>query len=387
MKKNLFLALCLIAFQFSVFSSQLMAETVPATDSRVTFVGRTAVEGTTVSFDWTATYFRVAFAGKSLTMKASDLKVGAADEAAAAKLHNYYAVWIDSPTSAEPHRIVEVKEGENIIELVDPNYLKKSRRSVHEVIVQKRTEGEQGRTTVYEFTTDGQFFQAEPLRERQLEFIGDSYTCGYGIDAPTKEEKFSPETENASRSYAAIVSRYFGADYIAVAHSGMGMVRNYNSKFPKWNMPERYCQTFDMDSTQATRWNAADHAFKPAMSIIYLGANDFSVSMQPKYESFRDNYYRMIKQMKANYGEDHPVLCVATKTHEFLGEYVREMAKNCGMKNVHYLVYCPAQHNHTNEDLGADVHPNYNGQKKKAYSIIPYIATITGWGLQDAVVE
>ncbi len=384
MKKNLFLALCLIALS----PLCLKAETIPATDSRVTFVGRTAVDGTAVSFDWTATYFRIAFSGQSLTMKASDLKFGAADEEAAAKLHNYYAVWIDSPTSAEPHRIIEVKPGEQVIELVDPMYLKKSRRSVHDVVVQKRTEGEQGRTTIYEFTADkGQFFPATPLKERQLEFIGDSYTCGYGIDAPTKEEKFSPETENASRSYAAIVSRYFDADYIAVAHSGMGMVRNYNSKFAKWHMPERYLQTFDMDSTQATRWNAADHAFKPAMSIIYLGANDFSVSMQPKYESFRDNYYRIIKQMKANYGEDHPVLCVATKAHEFLGEYVREMAKNCGMKNVQYLVYCPAQHNHTNEDLGADVHPNYNGQKKKAYSIIPYIATMTGWGLQEAVVE
>ena len=365
----------------------LKAETIPATDSRVTFVGRTAVDGTSVSFDWTATYFRVAFSGKSLTMKASDLKVGAADEAAAAKLHNYYAVWIDSPTNVEPHRIVEVKPGENIIELVDPAYLKKSRRSVHEVVVQKRTEGEQGRTTVYEFSTDGQFMQAEPLRPRQLEFIGDSYTCGYGIDAPTKEEKFSPETENASRSYAAIVSRYFGADYIAVAHSGMGIARNYNSKFPKWHMPDRYLQTFDMDSTQATRWNAAAYAFKPAMTVVYLGPNDFSVSMQPKYESYRDNYYRLIKSIKANYGEEHPVLCVAAKSHEYLGEYVREMAKNCGMKNVNYLVYCPAQHNHTNEDLGADVHPNYNGQKKKAYSIIPYIATITGWGLQDAIVE
>jgi hypothetical protein len=280
-----------------------------------------------------------------------------------------------------------VKEGENVIELVDPNYLKKSRRSVHEVIVQKRTEGEQGRTTIYEFTTDGQFFQATPLRERQLEFIGDSYTCGYGIDAPTKEEKFSPETENASRSYAAIVSRYFGADYIAVAHSGMGIARNYNSKFPKWHMPDRYLQTFDMDSTQATRWNAAAYAFKPAMTVIYLGPNDFSVSLQPKYENYRDNYYRLIKSIKANYGEEHPVLCVAAKSYEYLGEYVRELAKNSGMKNVNYLVYCPAQHNHTNEDLGADVHPNYNGQKKKAYSIIPYIATITGWGLQDAVVE
>ena len=380
MKKNLFLALCLIALS----PLCLKAETIPATDNRIVFVGRTAVEGTQVSFDWTATYFRIAFSGQSLTMRASDLKVGAADEAAAAKLHNYYAVWIDSPTSATPHRIIEVTSKDSVIELVDPAYLKKSRRSVHEVIVQKRTEGEQGRTTIYEFTADkGQFFPATQLKERQLEFIGDSYTCGYGIDAPTKEEKFSPETENASRSYAAIVSRYFDADYIAVAHSGMGMARNYNSKFAKWHMPERYLQTFDMDSTQATRWNAADHAFKPAMSIIYLGANDFSVSMQPKYETFRDNYYRIIKQMKANYGEDHPVLCVATKAHEFLGEYVREMAKNCGMKNVHYLVYCPAQHNHTNEDLGADVHPNYNGQKKKAYSIIPYIATMTGWGLQE----
>ena len=381
MKKSFILA------AMSLLSLGLSAETIPATDSRVTFVGRTAVEGTSVSFDWTATYFRVAFSGKSLTMKASDLKVGAADEAAAAKLHNYYAVWIDSPTNVEPHRIVEVKPGENIIELVDPAYLKKSRRSVHEVVVQKRTEGEQGRTTIYEFATDGQFMQAEPLRTRQLEFIGDSYTCGYGIDAPTKEEKFSPETENASRSYAAIVSRYFGADYIAVAHSGMGIARNYNSKFPKWHMPDRYLQTFDMDSTQATRWNAAAYAFKPAMTVIYLGPNDFSVSLQPKYENYRDNYYRLIKSIKANYGEEHPVLCVAAKSYEYLGEYVRELAKNSGMKNVNYLVYCPAQHNHTNEDLGADVHPNYNGQKKKAYSIIPYIATITGWGLQDAVVE
>ena len=49
----------------------LFAETIPATDSRITFVGRTAIEGTSVSFDWTATYFRIAFSGKSLTMKAA----------------------------------------------------------------------------------------------------------------------------------------------------------------------------------------------------------------------------------------------------------------------------------------------------------------------------
>ena len=342
---------------------------------RAHFVGRAMVQDDAYRFDFPSTYFRVAFTGKTLAMRVTDTK------------RNFYAVWLNSPTSAEPTHIVEVKGTDTIIDLITLADTKTSKLKEHQVVIQRRTEANCGTTTVSEFITDGKFLPAEPLKTRQIEFIGDSYTCGYGIDAPTKEEKFSPETENASRSYAAIVSRYFGADYIAVAHSGMGIARNYNSKFPKWHMPDRYLQTFDMDSTQATRWNAAAYAFKPAMTVIYLGPNDFSVSLQPKYESYRDNYYRLIKSIKANYGEDHPVLCVAAKSYEYLGEYVRELAKNSGMKNVNYLVYCPAQHNHTNEDLGADVHPNYNGQKKKAYSIIPYIATITGWGLQDAVVE
>ena len=372
MKKSLFLALCLIAFS----SLRLMAETIPATDTRITYVGRTAVEGTSVSFDWTATYFRITFSGQSLTMKASDTK------------RNYYNVWIDSPTSAEPHCVIAVAGNDTVIELVDPTFLKKSRRAVHEVIVQKRTEGEQGTTTIHEFTTlKGTFSASTPLAERQLEFIGDSYTCGYGIDAKSRLEKFTPETENASRSYAAIVSRYFGADYVAIAHSGMGIARNYNSKFKNWWMPDRYLQTYDMDSTQATRWNAAESDFHPAMTIVYLGANDFSTALAPRYEDFRKHYYRLFGYIKANYGEDHPILCVATKTHEYLFNYVRDLVNNCDMNNVHYLGYCPAQHLHTDEDLGADVHPNYNGQQKKAYSIIPYIATITGWGLQDMPVK
>ena len=68
MKKIFFLA-ALLLLTFTAF-----AETIPANDSRVTYVGRTLVEGTDVSFDWTATYFRIAFSGRSLTMRATDAK-------------------------------------------------------------------------------------------------------------------------------------------------------------------------------------------------------------------------------------------------------------------------------------------------------------------------
>ena len=136
MKKILFLAVCLIALS----PLSLLAETMPASDSRVTYVGRTLVEGTDVSFDWTATYFRLAFTGKSLTMRVSDTKWDDTPEMAATR-HNYFNIWIDAPMSAEPHRIIEVASLDTIIELIDPAYLKASKQKVHTVIVQKRTEG------------------------------------------------------------------------------------------------------------------------------------------------------------------------------------------------------------------------------------------------------
>ena len=50
------------------------------------------------------------------------------------------------------------------------------------------------------------------------------------------------------------MARYFNADQIVVAHSGMGIVRNYNSKFTDYCMPERYLQTFDSDKD--VNWDA-----------------------------------------------------------------------------------------------------------------------------------
>ena len=371
-----------------LLASNMVAEVIPAADSRVTFVGRTLVENGDVAFDWTGVYFRIAFTGKSLSMRASDIKWDTTTEMAATR-HNYYNVWIDAPMSAEPHRIIEVASMDTIIELIDPVYLKNSKVKVHQVIVQKRTEGEQGKTIIHEFATDakGQFLQAEPIRKRQLEFIGASYDCGYGVDDSSRLAKFTPETENASRSFPAIISRYFDADYVVVAHSGMGAARNYNSKFDGYHMPDRYLQTFDMDSAQDTRWNATASDIRPALTLIYLGGNDFSVSLQPSYEKFRDGYYRLIRYIKDNYGEDHPVLCVSSKAHSTLLDYMRDMVKFCPMPNVHFMACCPTLHLSTDEDLGASMHPNYIGHQKFSYAYIPYVATITGWGLQDNPVK
>lgn len=356
-----------------LLTSNIMAETIAATDSRVTFVGRAVVDDGSLRFDWPATYFRVAFTGKSLAMRVSDNK------------RNYYAVWVDMPTSAEPTRIVEVKGNDTIIDLVLAADVKKSKVKEHQVVIQKRTEAGCGTTTVHAFMTDGRFVQAASMKERQIEFIGDSYTCGYGVDALSRRDPFTDETENASRTYASIVSRYFDADYMAIAHSGRGICRNAGSNIPWEVMPDLYEYTIDRDST--TRWSVEQSEFRPDITVIYLGTNDFSSYMMPDFNKFRKGYMRMLAEVKANYGEDHPILCVASKVSDYQFVYVRNVVNNCGLKNVHYLGYFPSQHLGTDEDLGAGWHPNYNGQQKIAYSIIPYIATITGWGLQDMPVK
>ena len=112
-----------------------------------------------------------------------------------------------------------MKGNDTIINLITSADTKKSKLKEHQVVIQRRTEANCGTTTVHEFITDGKFLQAEPLKPRQIEFIGDSYTCGYGIDAPSRRDPFKEETENASRTYASIVSRYFDADYFTICHS------------------------------------------------------------------------------------------------------------------------------------------------------------------------
>ena len=130
MKKILFSGL--IAF-LALSPLRLKAETVPATDSRITFVGRSVIEDGSYRFDFPSTYFRVAFAGKTLSVRLSDTK------------RNFYAVWLDTPTSAEPTHIIEVKGNDTIIDLITLADTKKSKLKEHQVVLQRLVGSEQVR--------------------------------------------------------------------------------------------------------------------------------------------------------------------------------------------------------------------------------------------------
>lgn len=356
--------------------------TVPADDSRITYVGRTLVEDGKVSFDWTAVYARISFTGNSLSFNASDTG------------KNYFNVWIDRDPSAEPDKIIAVSGDVQEITIVSEDDLKtlypkdkKARNGSHRVTVQRRTEGEQGRTTIHSYCVNGELTQAAGLKQRMIEFVGDSYTCGYGSENSISSDPFKPETENCSKTYASIIARYFDADVVCLAHSGEGIARNYDDSRKDYYMPDRYLTIFDEARQDPVKWDASKSGFMPAVTVIYLGTNDFSTSRQPSRTMFKRNYTRLLKAIKDNYGENHPIICASSNCDPILFEYIREAVEDCGMKNIVYTGFFKGIHFNNDSDLGASSHPNYSGHQKIAHALLPYVATATGWQMEDKLLK
>lgn len=374
MKRLVILLAAAMMLPATISKAQTPVNEYNANDGNIVWVGRAvpAADGT-VSGDWTGLYARIRFAGDGLAVKVSDTK------------KNYYNLWLDKETWNEPDKIVTVTGKDTTIVLLSKEEItaicgKKNAKpaSVHQITLQKRTEGEQGLTTFQKVLVNGSLQPADAVRPRVIEFVGDSYTCGYGSENSVKTDPFKPETENCNKSYCNIVARYFDAECFVVAHSGFGIARNYNDNVKGWYMPERYSQAFDMD--RESRWDAAACPVKPNITVIYLCTNDFSTDRQPSKSMFKKNYITLIGKIKAAYGETHPVLCVAGKNDFLMASYIQEVVADCGFGNVSFAVLAPNVHN-AESDLGASFHPNYVGHTKKAYNLIPYVATMTGWDI------
>lgn len=361
--KITFLALCLLlATDISAKKSKEYIET-PASDTRIEYTGRTVTDGNDVSYDWSGVYLRVRFNGPYLAMKCSDSR------------NSWFNLWIDKEMTPQEDRKFLVAAKDTVIVLAEG-----LGKGEHEVILQKRTEGDQGRFTVHSFITEGEILQADGRRQRHIEFIGDSYTCGYGTESDNREDPFEAATENCNLTYAAIASRYFNADFTLVSHSGQGICRNYGDAGRGYNMPDRYSQAFDLSKEPA--WVPEMAPYRPDIVVIYLCTNDFSINRQPHEMVFARRYIELLNKVKANYGDDIPILCMASNVTPYSFDYIRNAVMLSGLKNVSYMGMTTNIHNDTTE-LGASWHPNYKGQIKVASNVIPYISTITGWEMEE----
>jgi lysophospholipase L1-like esterase len=116
---------------------------------------------------------------------------------------------------------------------------------------------------------------APSARARSIEFIGDSYTVGYGDASPTRTcsaDEVWRTTDN-SLAFGPIAARRFDADYRILAISGRGMVRNFANGGGD-TLPAAYARRLPSEAGGTT--DADDGAWSPQVIVIGLGTNDFS---------------------------------------------------------------------------------------------------------------
>lgn len=341
------------------------AQTVyTASDPAVSYIGRVKkhTDGS-VSFDWSGVYARVRFSGSRIALKASDTK------------YNDFNVFIDG----KPAGKIGLKSRDTSVTLAEGlGY------GTHQLLLQKSTEGMEGRTTFHAFTVDkdAKLYSCYDEPTRLIEFVGNSITCGYGTESDEMHRPYDPRTENSYKSYGPILARFFGADYVLTSHSGRGIVKNWDDTVAvsAYTMRDRFLKLYDEGEEE---WDFK--AYCPDLVVINLGTNDYSREPHPTEKQFTDAYRTLIGHIRSRYGKV-PVLCIAPLGIEQARLYLPRMIAASGDPDLHYAALDNAYIDE-GPDLGPDWHPNYNGQRKIALNLIPYISKIMKWSIPFKAIE
>ncbi len=147
-----------------------------------------------------------------------------------------------------------------------------------------------------------------PYSDKYIEFIGDSITCGYGVEAPDEWHIFSTSTENVTKAFSYLTAKALGADYSMVSYSGHGLISGYtdNPEEPKLDeLMQPYYEifaysynTFRGMRLESRKWDFESER-KPDTIIINLGTNDESYvgTDENKRDAFCEDYVDFLNQV------------------------------------------------------------------------------------------
>lgn len=360
MKKlyGLILAVCLLG---SICTGTASNVFVPASNPNITYMGRVSkTNPEAVRFTYPGVSVCAAFEGTSLQMKT---KPGS----------GAYMVEIDA---LDPYRI-QIGENDSIVSLAEG-----LPAGTHQVRLMYAIEGYELKPEFYGFYLD-EGCHLVPMPElpvRRIEFIGDSMTCGYGVESENPKDPFTYETENHYYTYAAETARALQAQHLVVARSGIGIYRNYNGprEGNKDCMPAMYEQTLFMNPDE--HWE--HRLFVPDVVCVNLGTNDVSTKGYDKV--LLQNAYRdFVGYLRKVYPQAKLVLLTGSMLNgkgladvkEALDTVTAERQSQ-GDMNVFRFDMSPQN---GSLGYGASYHPSRRQHQKMALELTAYLRKLMVW--------
>jgi len=199
-----------------------------------------------------------------------------------------------------------------------------------------------------------------------IEFVGDSITCGYGIESNAPNESFDTGTENFEKTYAFLSAKELNFDYSAICYSGCGIITPGNK------MINRYSEINSF--ANSTEWNFKYNNNKKAdIIVINLGTNDRDLAL-----SFRGDYYSKdysnFLQIVREKNPDSIIICIyGMMGREDLFPLILEGIESLNDDKIYGFLF-PEQK--FEDGYGAQYHPNEVSNKKWAKILTAIIKNI-----------
>lgn len=337
-------------------------EPFPSTPE-VRTIGRIASDASGWHATWPGVYWITRFEGRSIGITIDDARSG-------------YTAEVDGKTV----KYIEAFKGEHTI------WLNTLREGKHQLRLIRRNESPELAGTVKAFLLDGgHWLPLTARKERQIEFIGDSFTAGLA-NLSTKRSCSGATvqaTTDAGEAFGVLVARHYGADWELNAMSGMGMNRNWNGNRPTVNFRDFYPRLLQTDDIIP----ADDAEWKPQLFVIGLGINDFSTPVhdgekwtkETLAEQFKAAYIASITDLRTHYGLI-PIIATAVRIHAddqqpLLVKQVVEAEQMNGDQNVYYVEYSQLQLD------SCQWHPSLDDHRRMARTLIE---AIDGLGVFDS---
>jgi lysophospholipase L1-like esterase len=242
----------------------------------------------------------------------------------------------------------------------------------HELVLHRRTEAFVGETQLLGLMLEpgGALLLPPPPAPRRLELVGDSITCGYGIEGADQYERFTPASEDHHVAYGAVAARALGAEAITIAWSGKGMYRDHDGATDR-PMPALYDRVLvDRDS----RWDFSQ--WTPHAVIINLGANDYGPG--DPGPGYGQAYEAFVRRVRGHYPQARILCCQGPLLDvRQLALARRALAPALAIDDrISYLEFPPQD---GSLGYGSDWHPSRRTNQAMAERLVAELHRLLGW--------
>lgn len=223
-------------------------------------------------------------------------------------------------------------------------------------------------------------------RQRKLEFIGDSITCGYGNEGVLDVDEFKTVQENPWEAYAATAARALDADYHLISWSGIGVISNYTEEEvpdDSWLMPAMY-QFTDKATDLALHkqppqlWDPGKYI--PDCIIINLGTNDasYTKNISDRVETFGKEYNKFVRNVRA-LNPNSKILCsLGIMGQDLCPEIERQvnLLTSEGFDHIYFMAFDMQEEQ---DGFGTCWHPTKITHAKAAMKLESRLREIMDW--------